>query len=815
MKMVKARRWVPGLIACLACGATNIGPTVQTDREEAVATPDEPGAEPLPLLAAHPSQPAIAPLGCHEQTLEGAIGEHVDGLDFEVSFAAGRNRFHQGEVVQLALSFASSEANTHRLDAGTYDRAGRLHADRYALEPSEGVVDPLADYFDRGRMGMGGLRQMPMLETTPTVIERDLNEYLQVRRPGTYALRVDTTRVSMDGKQIVCGSRVLQLEVLPLDEVASSDTLRDVLRVLDGEGTEDEKSAAARRLRFLPTEDAARAMVRLLAGQNEGAGDLSFGLIGSPHRSVIIEAMSAALTEPDVGVSTRFFDTLRRLSAHQERPGYLPPWPDDLAMQARWRSSESAYVEHRSLITDRLATLLLASLPEKRGSASDVTFATLLETAFQSAESPSWMPALRPQIGRRLLTMDAQAQSRFLSDRWRQVADMSLVPALTAMADAPETDEGSRALALARLVELAPDRATPRIHAEIQRVPLRFVYFRARQAFVLPAGAISALDESLAAGIERADHEQDIRAHLLARYGSPTILPRVRAALARNPERGSSAYQGAMLSYLLRVDGVRAVRDLAIRAQGLSTDLERGVFAAALASAAEYAWHAALETQLRAILAIEGVGEAGSNAVVIAARTLGRYGSAASEEPLWVRLEAHHQRYHGREEAQSGEPWQIEDALVTALARGRGWHLDHTRLLRLRRVLLSETAGAALGQLRSEQPFTLTVFLGMNGDIRASVGRYQFDSHTRPLRPLRAGVDRHFALSGSTVPPARGTRRVHAPAVDGLLRKLAQLPPNSEVRVAVLPATHEGRTLQRSLVRWIDSHGMRGTAGPN
>lgn len=88
-----------------------------------------------------------------------------EGLLFKVRLKENRKQFHHGEIIALELSFASSKPETFTVNAATYDRSGRLSLDGFALDPHEGAVDPLSDYFKSGLHGIlgGGLRSIPVL----------------------------------------------------------------------------------------------------------------------------------------------------------------------------------------------------------------------------------------------------------------------------------------------------------------------------------------------------------------------------------------------------------------------------------------------------------------------------------------------------------------------------------------------------------------------------------------------------------------------------------------------------------------------------
>src|SRR5947208_16785474 len=76
-----------------------------------------------------------------------------------VRIAGERHQFRPGEVIPIELEFASTIPKRFVVDGATYDRSGRLTVDVFHVEPDEGVVDPMLDYFAAisGYLG-GGLR---------------------------------------------------------------------------------------------------------------------------------------------------------------------------------------------------------------------------------------------------------------------------------------------------------------------------------------------------------------------------------------------------------------------------------------------------------------------------------------------------------------------------------------------------------------------------------------------------------------------------------------------------------------------------------
>src|SRR5215468_9971319 len=149
-----------------------------------------------------------------------ALAQNPPDLLFRAELADGRKKFRQGETVALNLVYSSSSSGKYRLDAAQYDRSGRIESDTFHVDPSDGVADPIADYFSSifARIG-GGLRSMPALDSSPTQIVVDLNEWMRFDRPGRYRLYVTSRRVGYIAASggVSVTSNLLEFEIVPPD----------------------------------------------------------------------------------------------------------------------------------------------------------------------------------------------------------------------------------------------------------------------------------------------------------------------------------------------------------------------------------------------------------------------------------------------------------------------------------------------------------------------------------------------------------------------------------------------------------------------
>ena len=249
--------------------------------------------------------------------------KNPDGLLFTVRLQ-NRKQFHLGEIITLELSFATSKPETFTLDAATYDRSGRLHSDGFALDPFDGVVDPLAHYFNSGLHGfmMGGLRSIPDLTNKPYFINAELNEWQRIDKPGHYRMYVVSSRVGRKvggngGSAVV--SNVIEFDVLPAKKKWATQKLKEAIFALS-KADADHRSAC-RTLRFLGTTAAATEMRKRFRGDdNKCEWDYKFGLIGSPHRDFVIRDMENSISLREQPVTSHFISTLALLEFAKRTP---------------------------------------------------------------------------------------------------------------------------------------------------------------------------------------------------------------------------------------------------------------------------------------------------------------------------------------------------------------------------------------------------------------------------------------------------------------------------------------------------------------
>jgi hypothetical protein len=125
--------------------------------------------------------------------------------------------------------------------------------------------------------------------------------------------------------------------------------------------------------------------------------------------------------------------------------------------------------------------------------------------------------------------------------------------------------------------------------------------------------------------------------------------------------------------------------------------------------------------------------------VASAVTTLGRYGSAEAEQPLWDRLRKWHSAWASRSSElpdgygpglKNGLETGLELALMEALGTGQGWFAGSEELGKLASLCLSADGCRKPQEMMAQYSATpvINVFSGNEGHYSATVNQYQLDS---------------------------------------------------------------------------------------
>jgi hypothetical protein len=656
----------------------------------------------------------------------------------EVSIATAQREFRIGETIPLQLSFSSNVKDRYQVNMAQYDRSGRMNYERFTVSPSQGAADPLPTYAG----GMGGLTSFKFLTPEPWTINLNLNEWVRFTQPGEYRIVVSSNRVGVRDPSNTFGtspvtarSNEMTLRIIAADPVWQKRVLSDAVKKLDAptpvkpEQTEQyttSRRQALETLRFLGTADSTRELAKRMRGEDSVGLDYicMLGLISSPERSVARTALEEALADPDHPIDTNFLYALRMVNS------------DTNATNANWREAQQRVVEE-----------LLAALPGKRGKALSISLST--------AVNQSWdVNALPQQTTDKLISelvsmfdqLPLNEQNALLSFRWDKIKSPAMLPILKRYAqayhDLPEMREANAynslqlsANALQRWYELDPAGARPAVITEITRPRPRF---GARVLGLLPDKTLPEVDFVLAehfVASDDLDGESNL-ASLIARYATDAILPQITEKLDPKIGKWACAIQNPILAYVLRVSPVsarpRIEKAIAARGEGFSA-CNHELFQ--IVSEIQY-------DPLLEDISVKSLDDPDPQVAMTAATMLGKFGSPAAESALWQRYASWSAQWVGREpelditfaEGLNEKVYQLGLGLnlMQALATGKAWLSDKTRLQRLSQLTKVRRIQHQLeGYLKMWEDPALTISLEHGSQpfpFHARVAQYEFQS---------------------------------------------------------------------------------------
>lgn len=728
------------------------------------------------------------------QAHRAAISENPEGVTFTVRFEDGRSQFRQGEVIPMELAFSSTVPDRFVLDAATSDRSGRLNVDSFHVSPSNGVVDPLSDYFRNSPFGGffgGGPRSMPVLKEEPSVVVLDLNEWLRFDRPGKYRLFVSSKRLTDNSvaaespgryTPLTITSNVVEFEVLPRDARWCETKLQEARQMLDSPERGESYRRAARVLRFLDTEGAVKEMVRRLGISNDPEHfQYYLGLIGSAHREIVMRETEKSIQTPDYPVTRELITVRSRLRFFGKYPNPMPPYPGKEEQDAiqLWTEQFRKRQDDYSRMVDGELVRLVRALSTKAAPARLTCLHILLEHIWSRPhERPATFAGRERDWVAELIAhfdeLSVALQHELLDWRWEHVRGPETVELVRRLWRSP-TDEqrrhGLKGAALGRLHELSPKEAQGIVRQAISTSPPapELEYMDRNLLGALPEETLPDLDNPLASNLEAAaaqtHGDMETQCYLVARYATPAILPRVKAIY---PDSGKWActLQDDLLAYFLRVSpafGAEKVR-LALSKRGEGYSRCYTLLTSWLAN-----WQ--MTTELKEI-ALAALNDPDPEVVADAAKALGEHGPPEVEQALWRRFEQWHNEWKDRKadlqsrygHANPNYPQiKLEEALCRALAQAPAWLAEKEKLARIQQLCLTDEGQQRFAAYLDAQEIPLSYITR----DRWSLAQYElssFDALEKKLAQYPPGtvLRSRFKDPGEFAPKEKQLKRLQA-----------------------------------------------------
>jgi hypothetical protein len=650
-------------------------------------------------------------------------------VTLSLRIADGRRQFRPGEIIPIELEFSSATPKRFTVDGVTYDRSGRLTIDEFMIDRIDDVSDPLLDYFGSigGSIG-GGIRGIGVLGEAPYTVKLELNEWFRFDEPGMYTLAVTSRRVSDDSVTpravLPVGSNTVSFEILPRDAAWEAAELDNARRIVDTDRPSLGARAGCRMMRFLSTESAAMEMVRRYGRAVDQGCEFDYmaGLFNPANRAAIVRAMEDGLRAPDQPVIGGYLRTLATLSVYLQHPDFRPAQTRETKGQLIAGGELSRRTDLIDAAMSMYGDILAAALPDKTGRARAMTLADAQALAPRrpSGGSAVW----REQLAAAFLDLPPERQTNLLEYQWRTVAGPAMLPALRRLIGAPPAGAPAVAdLALRRLAQLAPVEARPLILREI-RNPRRGATLKTLGS--LPDAELPDLDDVLATNFEASNSE--ISAALVGRYATKKVVARILASTGDKIGRMACHPQASILAYFLRVDEATGAtlldRAMTSRATGCWQSLDQ---------IADLRMTPVVEAR-----AIADLDHPDPEAVIAAARALGRHGSPPALEALRAAFRRWHSTWTGRAaelafsqavERPNARQAMVEDAFRQAIGAGQGWLMRAAELRELQSLCVTDNCRTQTGYMIHEDDTRIMLWdIKEPDESHIELAQYRFTS---------------------------------------------------------------------------------------
>jgi hypothetical protein len=663
-------------------------------------------------------------------------------------------QFQQGELIEIEARIAAPPPSRYQFSGFLLSpgpNCDKQHACSHMDMRTWWKLDPILNF---------GMRS-----ATVKVV---LNEYVPRLPPGKHTARLRLRAMELKARgprntgygyveppQYVVSNPV-EFQIVPASKAWIRSTVAEARRSIvtvdpQATGGWEVRRRASTRLRYIDHPLAWEAALDLEAG-SPSLPALLHGLFESSHAAKVCELMRERIPLPAYPVREHFLNTMAAVCA-----------------KAEGRKEYEADFEFRG----RGAALLASALPSKIGQAKIETLLTLLRMLSDSAQrhiTPPWA-GLVPEV---FATSFADAQPyqlrSLLGWNWPFLLSPQMESILERIIVKPARDATEieiRNLALKRLCELNPEKGRKQLLSELRdfRTSADLDVFE-----LLPPDAVGNIDDLLIENLARAQsppYGDDAKVlRLIARYGTPQSLERFKEVyeMQRDP------CGAGLIAYFLRAGPAHAGSILKRQAWDMHAPAPPCT-APLIAQVPPLHMHRVMEEYLSAFLQHSDGDIKGA-----AARALGRYGSAAAEQPLWQAYRYFHDWWKNRREDLEKEQFvgnvHLEQSLRNALARGSGWLTDEAKLKQIDALCLGagclRDSAQDLGAWR--EPLRVTINLDMNSEFHADVAHYcgirSLEALQRKLAQFPRGtVFQTFVYS--TVDDARKN------AVVDQLRKLA------------------------------------------
>ncbi|MEA2204417.1 MAG: hypothetical protein QOE77_1193 [Blastocatellia bacterium] len=602
----------------------------------------------------------------------------------DLSLQDGKAVYRAGEAITLVLSFTGNSEG-YQLNITTTKPASPI--DDVILSPTSGAFNWLDQYSGRNRYAPDYMN-MGKLSATPTIVKLPLNDWFRFDKPGRYAVRVKTNRVTRSdnpmspGPALSLTTNEVRFEIKSMSEAEEEAEVRRLSALIDAAKSWQDEARISEELASLTGDASTREKARRFLNQTGRSGNysqnISLGLFMARNQKLLLELLEAGLRDLKTPAGYHLVQTLIGLRLFQERP--FPTFQDE---QLRKEALQSGYVAE-----------LLATLPQRQGQSRGETAMTILMSLPRANSSGGQASEIaRAVVLQEFPQLNEFGQEYLLRVYWEQIRTPALAPAIRQILQRAATNPDLKRTALQRYLELSPEEARPFIIEQIRNpVPLQNPeILLALKDEMLPELDQSLLEQIRISGEMRkgADFGQlKQKTALAARYASPAIYQSMLDLYQNGQQRWHADAPANVLAYLTKYDEKRG---LALINQAL-TELQPGQEFSFLSDLTNGYYSEGIGDLLRQMLQSDQ-----PETVSLAAYLLSKHGNLSDQKVIAARLDRWLQDWRGREsvlstnESDEGvRQAMLQVNLLEALTRAKAWKLSEAETKRLEETCLTQ-----------------------------------------------------------------------------------------------------------------------------
>ncbi|MDX6306670.1 MAG: hypothetical protein QOI77_3639 [Blastocatellia bacterium] len=611
-----------------------------------------------------------------------ALGQDQAG-DVHVKLALVDNKtsFRAGDPIRLVLEFT---ADHEGYDVDTVTDKTSSPSDAVFISPDTGVFHWLDEYLG----GSGSFRDyftIQKLSSTPTRVELILNYLVRFERPGRYAVKVRTSRVTQRKdindrapRPITLSSNEVSFDVQLMSEADEAKEVQRLSALLDVSRDVQSEEKLTQELLFLTGDTASREKVRRFLNPEDRSGNyfqnISLGLYNARNRALVFQLLEAALRDPNRPVSYGLLATVTKLKLLRQNEGLARKPVAIVGMMDPFGDPQY------NAIQDAYVTELAAGLSKRAGRSQTITAMTILSRLSKTQQTAA-LSEVRQVLIQQFQDLHPFDQEYLLREYWDQLHDPSLLPSIKQMLSGKDkANKMVHDTALKRLIEMAPDEARSFVIAEVvdSTSLVNFEILRSLADPTLPETDAPLLEQirrfsSSTRGYDVTYLKQ--KASLAARYATVGIYQSLMELYQQSGAKLPLESRACLLAYFARYNENEALPLI----DQVLTGIEPGQDFNFLPDLARLYYSDGIDGVLRKRLESDE-----PRAVSTAAYLMSKYGPAGDQQVIEARLERWRKEWGSRAaEAQANLQGTAEREMVEALIRAKSWKASPERVKEL------------------------------------------------------------------------------------------------------------------------------------